>query len=192
MNIADIIVEAEFDPEYEKKRLATALQNWQRTSANNYKPSVISAVPAEATKIYAGGKGGLSPADAISQAIENVKARQANSRSAGRDDPEFAKANMQKNMQKANKARSKQAQQPTASASGDRVGKTGKKWGNQYYSDPKTFGGKLKQFINAPSMDLRTANTAAGSGMDAGKNISGKLDAFMRLGDKFRQPVSAK
>lgn len=192
MNIADIIVEAEFDPEYEKKRLATALQNWQRTSANNYQPSVISSVPAEATKIYAGGKGGLSPADAISQAIENVKARQQNSQTPDRATPDSAKANMMKNMQQANKDRSKQAQQPKVSDGGDRVGKSGKKWGNQYYSDPKTFSGKLKQFIDAPSMDLRTANTAAGSGMDAGKNIAGKLDKFMSIGDKFRNPINPK
>ena len=190
MNIADIIVETEYDSSYDKTTISTALQNWQRTSAKKYKPSLVGAVPAEATKIFANGKGGVSPADAISQAIENIKAMQQNSQTPDRETPDSAKANMMKNMQKANKDRSKNAQKP--SADGDRVGSTGKKWGNQYYSDPKTFGGKLKQFIDAPNMDLRTANTAAGSGMDAGKNIAGKLDKFMSFGDKFRKPISAK
>ena len=72
MNIADIIVESEYDSSFDKTTISTALQNWQRTSAKNYKPSLVGAVPAEATKIYQNGKGGVSPADAISQAIENI------------------------------------------------------------------------------------------------------------------------
>ena len=190
MNIADIIVETEYDSSYDKTTISTALQNWQRTSAKYYKPSVAGAVPAQATTIYQNGRGGVSPADAISQAIENVKAMQQNNQASDRETPDSAKANMMKNMQKANKDRSKNAQKP--SADGDRVGSTGKKWGNQYYSDPKTFGGKLKQFIDAPTMDLRTANRAAGSGMDAGKNIAGKVDRFMSFGDKYRKPISPK
>jgi len=179
MNIADIIVESTFDTEYEKKRLATALQNWQRTSANNYPSEILSRVPSEAQKIYAGGKGGLSPADAISQAVENVKANLQKNQQGDREAPGYAKAgDSWEKIQKANKKRSKDNDS-------SRVGKDGKKWGNQYYQDTGSFSGRLKKFMNTPNIDLSTADKAAGSGMDFGSNLAQKADAFMNFGRKM-------
>lgn len=179
MNIADIIVESTFDTDYEKKRLATALQNWQRTSANNYPSEILSRVPSEAQKIYAGGKGGLSPADAISQAVENVKARLQMNQQDDRKDPGYAKAgDSWEKIQKANKKRSKDKEP-------GRVGKDGKKWGNQYYQDSGSFSDKLKKFMNTPNIDLSTADKAVGSGMNFGSNIAQKADAFMNFGRKM-------
>lgn len=171
MRINDII--NEFEKGADVDVIDKAIQNWRRTSARYYDSEITSRVPAMAKQIY--NAGGVSPADAISQAIENAKSSQNRDSTKQSSTKGFSSANMKRPSDQ------------------DRVSSSGKRWGNQYYYDqdktktpkartPGALSTKLKSKIDQFKIDTSTVDSAAGTGFDTGKNIGSALSNFM---DKY-------
>jgi len=171
MLINDIIIEASPDVK-EIQRFDRAMQNWLGTSGQYFDSAAKSYVASRGKAIF--GKGGVSPTDAISMALEEYKNKKQNTKQKQKKSPNAKMTYGDDNKKTVDV-------QPQKGQAG---------WQDRTHGHLRTRGkvsDKLKQAIGPATPDLKSMDTAVGSGMDIGANIADKFDKLMKMGDLYRR-----
>ena len=166
MRISDIILEND---------LELTVDQIAQTQSQHGAP-ISNSVISRAKRIVSNK--GISALDAIGMAqdIERRKQQDTDGRGNTRSDKKLTRAPMTR-------------VEPTDKAT-DRVSKSGKSWGNQYYSDPS----KTKRSTSGKYRDMKTTvskklgdilqKDAVDVGKDVGNDFTDMLDKFMKSGIK--------
>ena len=158
MQIRDIIVET---GQEEIKRFDNAYMNWSATSGSIFGSEAKAYVAGRAKAIFT--KGGVSPTDAISMALEEYNSKKRNQQDKKTVDPKTNnKMTYGKDEIEAEPKRKRGAQ----------AGNT-----NAYK------GGPANPFQD---VDMSTMATSMKTGKTLGDRLSGKLQGLMDIGQKYR------
>lgn len=171
MLIKDIIHEAASPEEY--KRFDNAYTGWLKVAGQHFDSGAKSYVASRGKAIF--GAGGVSPTDAISMALEEYRAKK---KKRDNTTAKSTSANMTYGADDDKKSIS--VQQPAGQAG----------WQDRTHGHLRTRGkvsDKIKQAVGDVVPDLTSMDTAIGSGMDIGANLTGKLDKVMQMGNKYRK-----
>lgn len=170
MKISDIILEND---------LELTVDQIAQTQSQHGAP-ISNSVISRAKRIVSNK--GISALDAIGMAqdIERRKQQDTNGRGNTKSDKTLTRAPMTR----------AEPTDKTTDKTTDRVSKTGKNWGNQYYSDPS----KTKRSTSGKYRDMKTTvskklgdilqKDAVDVGKDVGNDFTDMLDKFMKSGIK--------
>lgn len=158
MQIRDIIVET---GQEEIKRFDNAYMNWSATSGSIFGSEAKAYVAGRAKAIFT--KGGVSPTDAISMALEEYNSKKRNQQDKKTVDP--------KTNNKMTYGKDEIEAQPKRTR-GAQAGNT-----NAYK------GGPANPFKD---VDMSTMATSMKTGKTLGDRLSGKLQGLMDIGKKYR------
>jgi len=170
MLIKDIIHEAASPEEY--KRFDNAYTGWLKVAGEHFDSGAKSYVASRGKAIF--GAGGVSPTDAISMALEEYRAKKKKRNNT------TAKSTSA-NMTYGDDNKKEIDVQPQKGQAG---------WQDRTHGHLRTRGkvsDKMKQAVGDVVPDLTSMDTAVGSGMDIGANLTGKLDKVMQMGNKYRK-----
>ena len=170
MLIKDIIHEAASPEEY--KRFDNAYTGWLKVAGEHFDSGAKSYVASRGKAIF--GAGGVSPTDAISMALEEYRAKKKKRNNT------TAKSTSA-NMTYGDDNKKTVDVQPQKGQAG---------WTDRTHGHLRT-GGKvsdrIKRAVGPATPDLKSMDTAVGSGMDIGANIADKFDKLMKMGDLYRR-----
>ena len=171
MLIKDIITESTTDVK-EIQRFDRAMQNWLGTSGQFFDSTAKSYVASRGKAIFT--RGGVSPTDAISMALEEYKNKKQSTKQKQKKSPDAK-------MTYGDDSKKTVDVQPQKGQAG---------WQDRTHGHLRT-GGKvsdrIKRATGPAKPDLKSMDTAVGSGMDIGANVADKFDKLMKMGDLYRR-----